>query len=104
MTKKDYISIGEALRFGAIEQGEEIRPWVINALCRCFKSDNGAFKEERFRGWVAGTCGSNGGEIKKRKTPTLGPCSCKRGQERDNCANCEGTGMRIDFAALRARA
>ncbi len=31
------------------------------------------------------------------------PCLCKRGQQRDNCRHCEGTGMLIDFAALRAR-
>ena len=29
-------------------------------------------------------------------------CSCKRGVERDNCPTCEGTGMVIDFAAIRA--
>lgn len=32
------------------------------------------------------------------------PCSCKRGVQRDNCPECEGTGQRIDFAAIRARA
>ena len=31
------------------------------------------------------------------------PCNCKRGQARDNCPACEGTGQRIDFAAIRAR-
>lgn len=31
-------------------------------------------------------------------------CSCKPGQQRDNCPQCEGTGMRIDFAAIRSRA
>lgn len=31
------------------------------------------------------------------------PCHCKPGRERDNCPDCEGTGMRIDFAAIRAR-
>lgn len=31
------------------------------------------------------------------------PCGCKRGIERDNCPACEGTGRRIDFAAIRAR-
>lgn len=31
------------------------------------------------------------------------PCNCKPGIERDNCPKCEGTGMRIDFAAIRAR-
>jgi hypothetical protein len=30
-------------------------------------------------------------------------CSCKRGQERDNCPNCEGTGQAIDFRAIHAR-
>ena len=30
-------------------------------------------------------------------------CSCKPGQQRDNCPQCEGTGQRIDFAAIRAR-
>ena len=29
-------------------------------------------------------------------------CSCKRGVQRDNCPNCEGTGMVIDFRAIRA--
>ena len=31
------------------------------------------------------------------------PCGCKRGTQRDNCPECEGTGQRIDFAAVRAR-
>lgn len=30
-------------------------------------------------------------------------CSCRSGQERDNCRQCEGTGHVIDFAAIRAR-
>ena len=29
-------------------------------------------------------------------------CSCKRGQQRDNCPQCEGTGWIIDFRAIRA--
>ena len=38
-------------------------------------------------------------------TPALygNPCNCRRGQERDNCPACEGTGKRINFAAIRAR-
>ena len=31
------------------------------------------------------------------------PCACRKGRERDNCPACEGTGQRIDFAAIRAR-
>jgi hypothetical protein len=30
-------------------------------------------------------------------------CGCKRGVQRDNCPNCEGTGMVIDFKAIRER-
>lgn len=30
-------------------------------------------------------------------------CSCRRGIERDNCPQCEGTGWRIDFRAIRER-
>ena len=30
-------------------------------------------------------------------------CSCRKGIERDNCPQCEGTGMCIDFPAIRAR-
>lgn len=34
-------------------------------------------------------------------TPLTGEsCSCRRGVERDNCPACEGTGNRIDFAAI----
>jgi len=32
------------------------------------------------------------------------PCHCKQGVQRDNCPACEGTGWRIDFAAIRAHA
>lgn len=38
------------------------------------------------------------------KPKTGQPCTCKRGVQRDNCPQCEGTGQRIDFAAIRARA
>src|SRR5262249_48272758 len=41
---------------------------------------------------------------KKEYQPKTGePCHCKPGVERSNCPDCEGTGMRIDFAAIRAR-
>jgi hypothetical protein len=28
-------------------------------------------------------------------------CGCRRGVQRDNCPNCEGTGWVINFAAIR---
>lgn len=30
-------------------------------------------------------------------------CTCRPGIQRDNCTLCEGTGQRVDFAAIRAR-
>lgn len=36
--------------------------------------------------------------------PTTGQaCTCKIGDERDNCPQCEGTGLVIDFRAIRER-
>jgi hypothetical protein len=41
---------------------------------------------------------------KKSHTPyqpkTGQKCNCRKGIERDNCPQCEGTGMRIDFRAI----
>ena len=49
------------------------------------------------------------GEIKAEHFPpseyqpkTGARCTCKPGIERDNCPRCEGTGMVIDFARIRA--
>ncbi len=36
-----------------------------------------------------------------RQPKTGQPCGCRAGIERDNCPQCEGTGQRIDFAAIR---
>jgi CDGSH-type Zn-finger protein len=30
-------------------------------------------------------------------------CSCKKGIERDNCPQCEGTGQKIDFKKIREK-
>lgn len=43
------------------------------------------------------------GELGAWQPKTGAPCGCRPGQERDNCPSCEGTGQRIDFAAIRAR-
>ena len=32
------------------------------------------------------------------KMPLKGLCGCRKGIERDNCANCEGTGIAIDWS------
>ena len=35
--------------------------------------------------------------------PTKGACHCRRGLERDNCPDCEGTGQAIDWRAWHSR-
>lgn len=40
---------------------------------------------------------------KEYQPKTGAKCHCKRGVQRDNCPDCEGTGMRIDFRAIRER-
>lgn len=52
-----------------------------------------------------GAARSRGGAtVSQAYQPKTGAaCGCRRGQERDNCANCEGTGMVIDFKAIRSR-
>lgn len=37
-----------------------------------------------------------------RSPKTGARCGCKPGAQRDNCPTCEGSGMVIDFAAIRA--
>lgn len=41
------------------------------------------------------------GNVREYQPKTGAKCSCKRGIQRDNCPACEGTGMLIDFRAIR---
>lgn len=43
------------------------------------------------------------GNVHEYQPKTGARCACRPGMERDNCAACEGTGRRIDFAAIRNR-
>jgi hypothetical protein len=45
--------------------------------------------------------GAKGKEKRMYQPKTGEPCHCRRGMERDNCPDCEGTGQRIDFRAIR---
>ena len=40
------------------------------------------------------------GEAKMFQPKTGEKCGCKRGIQRDNCPNCEGTGWVVDFKAI----
>ena len=42
------------------------------------------------------------GNVRDNAPKTGARCTCKKGIERDNCANCEGSGRCIDFKAIRS--
>lgn len=42
------------------------------------------------------------GNVREYQPKTGAKCGCKRGVQRDNCPNCEGTGNVINFAAIRS--
>lgn len=112
MSKKDFIALADALRpvLDGVYTNRDIR--ILDALCAFMRGQNPNFMESRWRDYLAGECGPSGGKVKKASVssihhtsanaPKTGePCGCRRGQERDNCPACEGTGARIDYAAIR---
>ena len=109
----------------------EHRQWetTVQRLADFCAAQNDQFNRKRWLGYIAGSNGKNGGrcqhvpnnpevmqtvctkcgkELDLRSKPrreyqpkTGQPCSCRPGMQRDNCPQCEGTGQRIDFAAIR---
>ena len=101
----------------------------IEMLADFCAAQNDQFNRERWLGYIAGSNGKNGGrcqhvpnnpevmqtvctkcgkELDLRSKPrreyqpkTGQACGCRPGMQRDNCPQCEGTGQRIDFAAIR---
>ena len=108
MTKKHFIALADVLRNEVLPNlAPESRADVLNELARFCKSQNPNFDRERWLGYIAGTCGPNGGAIKPAKErkgmPLTGDaCYCRPGVERDNCPQCEGTGREINWTAFHA--
>ena len=48
---------------------------------------------------LGGRCGDHA----VKPLPRLGLCSCRPGIERDNCPNCEGSGLAIDWLTFHLR-
>jgi len=71
MTKKDFIALADALRETLIqatdENGSDLvnREDVIDDLVDFCKQQNPNFMENRWRDYLAGNCGKNGGAIRK---------------------------------------
>ncbi len=43
------------------------------------------------------------GNVNEYQPKTGAKCGCRRGVQRDNCSNCEGTGQVVDFRDIRNR-
>lgn len=72
MSKKDFVALADALRpvlFGANDSdvSEFAKNSVINALARFCGEQNPNFKEDRWRDYLAGKVGPNGGAVKEAK-------------------------------------
>lgn len=61
MSKKHFIALADTIRSNRSAFSDE----AINELVRFCKSQNYQFNESRWRGYIAGKCGKNGGTIKK---------------------------------------
>lgn len=90
MTSKEIDAIGDVIRAKRFY----IKSEGIRALAAHFEAaEIPGFDRSRWFARIEGRAW-------QPKTGAL--CSCRPGVERDNCPACEGTGQRIDFAAIRA--
>lgn len=77
MAKKDFIALADALRDvitvrnenSIVHNGAVMIPErdITEALVSFCRWQNGAFMEERWKRYLRGECGPNGGEVKKPK-------------------------------------
>ena len=70
-------------------------------LCNGPEYPEGAAEKENAA--ILGAVNALLGNCHEYQPKTGAACGCKRGQQRDNCPTCEGTGRVIDFAAIRSR-
>jgi len=64
MTKRDFIAMADYLR-DCQPYCQPFTPEQIEHLANFCHSRNAAFKCERWLAYIAGTCGPNGGSIRK---------------------------------------
>lgn len=69
MTKKDFIALADAFRFAShqidrtgLDRGAY--EYTLSAVVRFCSATNPRFNEQRFRDYIAGRCGPNGGSVK----------------------------------------
>lgn len=62
MTKQHFIALADTIKYAKGSPGE-FTAEQIHELARFCKSQNGNFNTARWLGYIAGTCGQNGGKV-----------------------------------------
>ena len=68
MTKKHFIALADMIKKHNTSGMAGGRPFYsdhINALCDFCEEQNPMFNRERFKGYINGDCGRNGGKVKQ---------------------------------------
>jgi len=64
MSKKDFVALADVVRNANKYIPNTFTEQAIFKLANFCRSQNSAFKEDRWRDYIAGKCGKSGGEIK----------------------------------------
>lgn len=65
MTKKDFIALADVIKAQNKFTREPFTASQIEALVDFCREQNSRFNAERWRAYIAGECGPNGGTIRK---------------------------------------
>lgn len=64
ITKKDFIALADSLRGYQEVANHDQGRFLIDRLISFMNSNNPHFNESRWRSYLAGECGPNGGKVK----------------------------------------
>ena len=78
MTKKDFVALADAMRRAGLSDlnGLISARGIVEALCGFMRAQNGQFKEDRWRAYLAGECGPGGGAVKKEAPKVVREIEC----------------------------
>lgn len=70
MSKKDFIALADFVRWHNDSMVGKELPFTathLDTLAQFCETQSERFKRDRWLGYIAGECGPNGGDVKKRK-------------------------------------
>jgi hypothetical protein len=72
MTKKHFISLADTIREWKVGCGQWVQPQdyytLLTNLAGWCRQQNPSFNEARWRAYIAGECGPNGGPVKEKQS------------------------------------